>query len=128
MGPDELHLTTEQLQEKGIEGATDLVYESAKEGYARKEEEFGAQHFRQFERLLLLRSIDRNWMDHLDAMEELKKGIGLQAYAQTDPVVAYKKEGYEMFEATVAAIQAETVYSLFSIRVPRQEEQQKEAS
>ena len=128
MGPDELHLTTEQLQEKGIEGATDLVYESAKEGYARKEEEFGAQHFRQFERLLLLRSIDRNWMDHLDAMEELKKGIGLRAYAQTDPVVAYKKEGYEMFEATVAAIQAETVYSLFSIRAPRQEEQQREAS
>lgn len=128
MDPDELHLTTKQLQEKGVEGATDLVYESAKEGYARKEEEFGAQHFRQFERLLLLRAIDRNWMDHLDAMEELKKGIGLRAYAQTDPVVAYKKEGYEMFEATVAAIQAETVYSLFSIRVPRQEEQQKEAS
>lgn len=128
MDPDELHLTTKQLQEKGVVGATDLVYESAKEGYARKEEEFGAQHFRQFERLLLLRAIDRNWMDHLDAMEELKKGIGLRAYAQTDPVVAYKKEGYEMFEATVAAIQVETVYSLFSIRVPRQEEQQKEAS
>lgn len=128
MGPDELSLSTEQLQERGIEGVTDLVYESAKEGYARKEEEFGAQHFRNFERLLLLRAIDRNWMDHLDAMEELKKGIGLRAYAQTDPVVAYKKEGYEMFEATVAAIQAETVYSLFSIRVPRQEEQQKEAS
>ena len=128
MGPDELHLTTQQLQEAGIEGVADLVYESAKEGYARKEEEFGAQHFRQFERLLLLRAIDRNWMDHLDAMEELKKGIGLRAYAQTDPVVAYKKEGYEMFEATVAAIQAETVYSLFSIRAPRQEEQQKEAS
>ena len=128
MGPDELHLTTQQLQEEGIEGVADLVYESAKEGYARKEEEFGAQHFRQFERLLLLRAIDRNWMDHLDAMEELKKGIGLRAYAQTDPVVAYKKEGYEMFEATVAAIQAETVYSLFSIRAPRQEEQQKEAS
>ena len=128
MGPDELHLTTEQLQEKGIEGAADMVYESAKEGYARKEEEFRSQHFRQFERLLLLRAIDHNWMDHLDAMEELKKGIGLRAYAQTDPVVAYKKEGYEMFEATVAAIQAETVYSLFSIRAPRQEEQQKEAS
>ena len=128
MGSDELHLTTQQLQEEGIEGVADLVYESAKEGYARKEEEFGAQHFRQFERLLLLRAIDRNWMDHLDAMEELKKGIGLRAYAQTDPVVAYKKEGYEMFEATVAAIQAETVYSLFSIRAPRQEEQQKEAS
>ena len=128
MGPDELHLTTQQLQEEGIEGVADLVYESAKEGYARKEEEFGAQHFRQFERLLLLRAIDRNWMDHLDAMEELKKGIGLRAYAQTDPVVAYKKEGYEMFEATVAAIQAETVYSLFSIRAPRQEERQKEAS
>ena len=128
MGPNELKLSTTDLQEKGIEGVTDLVYESAKKGYTRKEEEFGAQHFRNFERLLLLRAIDRNWMDHLDAMEELKKGIGLRAYAQTDPVVAYKKEGYEMFEATVAAIQAETVYSLFSIRAPRQEEQQKEAS
>lgn len=128
MEPDELHLTTEQLQEEGIEGVAGLVYESAKKGYARKEEEFGPQHFRNFERLLLLRAIDRNWMDHLDAMEELKKGIGLRAYAQTDPVVAYKKEGYEMFEATVTAIQTETVYSLFNIRAPKQEEQQKEAS
>ena len=126
MEPDELHLTTGEIREKGLVWVTEQLYQSAQAGYARKESEFGAGHFRQFERLLLLRAIDRNWMAHLDAMEELKKGIGLRAYAQTDPVVAYKKEGYEMFEATVAAIQAEAVYSLFSIRPPRQE--QKEAS
>lgn len=126
MEPDELHLTTGEIREKGLVWVTEQLYQSAQAGYARKESEFGAGHFRQFERLLLLRAIDRNWMAHLDAMEELKKGIGLRAYAQTDPVVAYKKAGYEMFEATVAAIQAEAVYSLFSIRPPRQE--QKEAS
>lgn len=124
--PEELWLSTEELQQMGLERVTDLVYQSAQAGYARKEEEFGAFHMRQFERLLLLRAIDRNWMAHLDEMEELKKGIGLRAYGQSDPVVAYKKEGYDMFEATVAAIQSETVYSLFSIRLPQQQPKQPE--
>ena len=124
--PEELWLSTEELQQMGLERVTDLVYQSAQAGYARKEAEFGAFHMRQFERLLLLRAIDRNWMAHLDEMEELKKGIGLRAYGQSDPVVAYKKEGYDMFEATVAAIQSETVYSLFSIRLPQQQPKQPE--
>ena len=124
--PEELWLSTEELQQMGLERVTDLVYQSAQAGYARKEEEFGAFHMRQFERLLLLRAIDRNWMAHLDEMEELKRGIGLRAYGQSDPVVAYKKEGYDMFEATVAAIQSETVYSLFSIRLPQQQPKQPE--
>lgn len=127
MQPDEFQLTTEELNNMGFMfvNLTEKIYESAKAGYTRKEEEFGTAQFRNLERLFLLRAIDKNWMDHLDAMEELKKGIVLRAYAQTDPVVAYKREGYDMFEATVAAIQAETVYSLFRISPPKQE--QKEA-
>ena len=127
MQPDEFQLTTEELNNMGFMfvNLTEKIYESAKAGYTRKEEGFGTAQFRNLERLFLLRAIDKNWMDHLDAMEELTKGIILRAYAQTDPVVAYKKEGYHMFEATVAAIQAETVYSLFRISPPKQT--QKEA-
>ena len=64
---------------------------------------------RELERVMMLRVVDEYWMDHIDAMEELKQGIRLRAYAQTDPVVAYKKEGFEMFEAMVQAIQEETI-------------------
>ena len=97
----EKDLTTEELKAMGLDKLTEALYESAVAGYQRKENEFGTEQFRQLERLFLLRSIDKNWMDHLDAMEELKKGITLRAYAQTDPVVAYKKEGYEMFDEMV---------------------------
>ena len=121
MLPDEFHLTTEELKAMGLDKLTEALYESAVAGYQRKENEFGTEQFRQLERLFLLRSIDKNWMDHLDAMEELKKGITLRAYAQTDPVVAYKKEGYEMFEATVDAIKMETICALFSIHPPKEE-------
>ena len=121
MLPDEFHLTTEELKTMGLDKLTEALYESAVAGYQRKENEFGTEQFRQLERLFLLRSIDKNWMDHLDAMEELKKGITLRAYAQTDPVVAYKKEGYDMFEATVDAIKMETIYALFSIHPPKEE-------
>ena len=124
--PEELWLSTEELQQMGLERVTDLVYQSAQAGYARKEEEFGAFHMRQFELLLLLRALDRTWMANLDVMEELKRGIGIRAYGASDPVVAYKKEGYDMFEANVAAIQSETVYSLFSIRLPQQQPKQPE--
>ena len=74
----------------------------------------------------MLRVVDEYWMDHIDAMTELRQGIGLRAYAQADPVVAYKKEGYEMFEQMVAAIQEETLRRLFQVRLKRNEEVKRE--
>ncbi|WP_295630172.1 SEC-C metal-binding domain-containing protein, partial [uncultured Intestinimonas sp.] len=69
------------------------------------------------ERVMMLRVVDEYWMDHLDNMTELRQGIGLRAYGQEDPVVAYKREGYEMFEEMIAAIQEETVRRVFVVQV-----------
>ena len=77
----------------------------------------GRVPMRELERVILLRVVDEYWMDHIDAMQELRQGIGLRAYGQNDPVVAYKKEGYEMFESMIAAIQAETIRRIFLARV-----------
>ena len=72
---------------------------------------------RELERVIMLRVVDEYWMDNIDAMEDLKQGIGLQAYAQHDPVVAYKEEGYQLFEAMINAIREETVRRLFAMQV-----------
>ena len=74
----------------------------------------------------MLRVVDEYWMDQIDAMNDLKQGIGLRGYAQTDPVVAYKKEGYEMFENMIAAIQEETLRRLFLVRLRRNAEVKRE--
>ena len=77
----------------------------------------------------MLRVVDEYWMDQIDAMSDLKQGIQLRAYGQTDPVIAYKKEGYEMFESMIAAIQEETVRRLFLARVkPREEVKRKKVA
>lgn len=121
--PADLWLSDEELQKLNIEQLTDMVYEKAKDVYDQKEQAFGASVMRELERVFMLRTVDEFWMDHIDAMDDLRKGIGLRAYAQTDPVVAYKEEGYEMFEAMIAAIQQETARRLFLVRLqqaPRQ--------
>ena len=115
--PADLWLSNENLQELDIEQVTDMVYEKAKDVYDQKEQTFGASVMRELERVFMLRTVDEFWMDHIDAMDDLRKGIGLRAYAQTDPVVAYKEEGYEMFEAMIAAIQQETARRLVLVRL-----------
>ena len=126
LAPGELMLTDEQLQEYDAEGLVDLVMEKAEAVYQAKEREIGSPLMRELERVIMLRVVDEYWMDQIDAMNDLKQGIGLRAYAQTDPVVAYKKEGYEMFEAMVAAIQEETLRRLFLVRLRRNEEVKRE--
>ena len=96
---------------------TALLQERASDIYARKEAELGEPLMRELERVMMLRVVDEYWMDNIDAMQELRQGIGLRAYGQNDPVVAYKKEGYEMFESMIAAIQAETIRRIFLARV-----------
>ena len=124
--PGELALTDEELQKYNEQQLVELVENRAKEVYAKKEQEIGSPLMRELERVLMLRVVDEYWMDQIDAMNDLKQGIGLRAYAQTDPVVAYKKEGYEMFEQMVAAIQEETLRRLFLVRLRKDEEVKRE--
>ena len=124
--PGELALTDEELQNYNEQQLVELVENRAKEVYAAKEQEIGSPLMRELERVLMLRVVDEYWMDQIDAMNDLKQGIGLRAYAQTDPVVAYKKEGYEMFEQMVAAIQEETLRRLFLVRLRKNEEVKRE--
>ena len=115
--PDEFKFTDEELQQYDAQALTDLLQERASDIYARKEAELGEPLMRELERVMMLRVVDEYWMDNIDAMQELLQGIGLRAYGQNDPVVAYKKEGYEMFESMIAAIQAETIRRIFLARV-----------
>ena len=93
--------------------------------YEVKEAEFAEpEQIREIERVVLLKVIDNKWMGHLDDMDALREGIGLQAYGQRDPVVEYKMQGYEMYEAMMAAIQEDTVRILFHIRVEQKVERE----
>ena len=99
----------------------DAVYELALQTYEAKEARLG-DTMRELERVIMLRVVDEYWMDNIDAMDDLKQGIGLRAYGQHDPVVAYKEEGYQMFEAMITAIREETIRRLFLVQVnPMQE-------
>ena len=84
--------------------------------YAKKEEEFGSEQLREIERVILLRVVDSKWMDHIDDMDRLRQGIGLRAYAQRDPIIEYKEEGYIMYEAMLQAIAEDMIRILFSIK------------
>ena len=100
----------------------DAIYEAAEKTYERKEQEYTPEVMRELERVVMLRAVDEYWMDHIDAMDDLKQGIGLRAYGQHDPVIAYKEEGYQMFEAMITAIREETVRKMFTVRLrPKQE-------
>ena len=115
--PEELKLTDKELEGYTADELVELVANKARELYARKEQELGEPLMRELERVVMLRVVDEYWMDNIDAMTELRQGIGLRGYGQHDPVVEYKREGYEMFENMIAAIQEETVRRLFLARV-----------
>ena len=117
LGGDELAMREEELQKYGAEELSGLLLERAAAVYARKEKELGEPLMRELERVMMLRVVDEYWMDNIDAMTELRQGIGLRAYGQNDPVVEYKREGYEMFENMIAAIQEETIRRIFLARV-----------
>jgi len=114
---DELRYADGELASLSLEELTEQVCQRAYDVYAQKEAAYTAPIMRELERVVMLRVVDEYWMDHIDAMQELRQGIGLRAYGQTDPVVEYKREGYEMFENMVAAIQEETVRRLFLVRI-----------
>ena len=115
--PDDLKYTDEELAGFTADELCGKLTEKATTLYARKEQELGSPLMRELERVVMLRVVDEYWMDHIDAMQELRQGIGLRAYGQNDPIVEYKREGYDMFEEMIAAIQEETVRRLFLARV-----------
>ena len=102
------------------------LYETAVALYEKKEEAYTPKLMRELERVVMLRVVDEYWMDNIDAMDDLKQGIGLRAYGQHDPVIAYKEEGYEMFQAMVAAIREETIRRMFLVRIQPQQEVKRE--
>ncbi len=93
-----------------------LIHEKAHMLYQQKEQEFGEEIMRELERRILLRTVDEKWMDHIDNMDQLKYGIGLRAYGQHDPVVEYKREGFEMFDEMINNIQQDTIKMLLHIQ------------
>ncbi|MGM9626557.1 MAG: preprotein translocase subunit SecA [Faecousia sp.] len=112
----------EQLMGKSAQELTETVYEIAQKTYEAKEAAYTPKVMRELERVVMLRVVDEYWMDNIDAMDDLKQGIGLRAYGQHDPVVAYKEEGYQMFEAMVGAIREETIRRMFLVQLrPTQE-------
>ena len=117
-----VRFTQEQLDTMDAQAVIDAFTQAAAAYYQQKEDEFTPPVMREVERVVLLRVVDEYWMEHIDAMSDLRQGIRLRAYAQTDPIIAYKKESLEMFEEMIAAIQDETVRRLYSVRLQKNEE------
>ena len=105
---------------------TEQIYELALKTYEAKEAAYTPKLMRELERVVMLRVVDEYWMDNIDAMDDLKQGIGLRAYGQHDPVIAYKEEGYEMFSAMIQAIRDETVRRMFLVQVKTNQEVKRE--
>ncbi len=121
-------LTEEQLKHCKKDELVQQVKESAVKVYEEKEPEFPEpDQIREIERIILLKVIDRKWMDHIDDMDQLRQGVGLQAYGQRDPVIEYKFQGYDMFEGMINAISEETVKALTHIKIEQKVEREQVA-
>ena len=122
-------ITPERIEDKKNKNELKhMLKEEAVKLYELKEAEFpNPEMLRELERVFLLKVIDRKWMDHIDDMDQLRQGIGLQAFAQRDPLVEYKLSGYEMFSAMTASIQEETVRILMHVRVEEKAEREQVA-
>ena len=109
--------STEELNAMTEDSLRQSVCEEFDRLYDEKEKEIGTEHMREVERMILLRVVDNLWMDHIDAMDQLKSGIGLRALGQQDPAAAYAKEGFDMFEQMISAIQEDTVKYCYNVTV-----------
>ena len=123
---DDLEFTTEKLNSMTKTDVASLLKEKANARYDAREQEYGSEIMREMERVMLLRSVDTNWMDHIDAMDQLRQGIGLRAYGQHDPVVEYRNESYDMFEAMTNTIREQTAKLVLSVRIKTNEEVKRE--
>ena len=121
-------VTAEDVQGINVNELKHKLKEQAVKAYEMKEAEFPEpEAVRELERVILLKVIDRKWMDHIDDMDQLRQGIGLQAYGQRDPLVEYKMSGYDMFDGMIANIQEDTVRLLFHVRIEQKVEREQVA-
>ena len=118
--PDDLVYTTDELNELKKSDITEMLTDRAMAIYAAKEAEYGSETMRELERVILLKNVDSKWMDHIDAMDELKQGIYLRSMGQRDPVVEYRFEGFAMFDEMIAAIREDTVRMILTVRLNAQ--------
>lgn len=126
LGDEDCVFTDEELDDLQPEGLINELKDQAHKIYKEKEEAVGSTVMRELERVILLRNVDSKWMEHIDAMTELRNGIGLRAYGQHDPVIEYKREGFDMFDEMVDSIREDTVRTIFLSQVRRQEEPKRE--
>ena len=123
---DDLSFTTEKLQGLETEEVAEQLKAVARQKYNAREAEFGESIMREIERVVLLRSVDSNWMDHIDAMDQLRQGVGLRGYGQHNPFVEYRNESYDMFSAMTDAIREQTAKLALSVTVRKNEEVKRE--
>ena len=124
--PEDCTFTPEECDDLTAEQLTNVLTDQAHKVYEAKEQMLGAPIMRELERVVLLKNVDTKWMDHIDAMTELRNGIGLRAYGQHDPVIEYKREGFDMFDAMIDAIREDTVRMIFLAQVRTREEPKRE--
>ena len=119
---DDFNYTAAELDSFDRKDIFNMLSDRAHKLYAEREEKFGSEMMRKIERFCLLRVLDTNWMDHIDAMDELRKGIYLRAYGQHDPVVEYRNEGYDMFNAMIDTIRENTAKMVLAARFRTEQE------
>ena len=122
IAPEETQALAVRLEGMTVQEAIDWLQGRAKKVYDAKEEAIGPELMREMERVVLLRVVDQKWMDHIDAMHEMRRGIGLNAYAQIDPLKEYKKQGFDMFEGMIDDIKIDAARLIFIARVNIQRE------
>jgi preprotein translocase subunit SecA len=125
--PEDLQYTAEELMELDPAEVAEMLKEKGRTAYEAKEQELSAETMREAERVVLLRSVDRNWMEHIDNMDDLRQGIGLEAYGQRNPVVEFKFQSYDIFDAMIETIKENTVRGIFSLRLRKEEGVKREA-
>ncbi|MBE6758008.1 MAG: preprotein translocase subunit SecA, partial [Ruminococcaceae bacterium] len=123
---DDFRFTEQETEDLEKEALIALLTERADAIYKAKEEQYGDSMMRELERVVLLRTVDRYWMDHIDNMDELRRGIHLRAYGQHDPVVMYRLEGFEMFDAMVNSIREDTARGILLAQIRTHEEPKRE--
>lgn len=124
---DEGTVTVQELKGKEPEEMIELLNERAQHLYELKEAEFTTEHMREFERVIMLRAVDMKWMDHIDAMDQLREGIHLRAYGQVDPFREYQMEGFRMFEEMIASVEEDVVNYIMKAEIENNLERQKVA-
>ena len=123
---DDLRFTTQQLGDTSQDEVTDMLINRALSLYEKREEQIGSELMRELERVVLLRTVDSKWMNHIDDMEELKRGIHLRSYGQHDPVVEYRREGFDMFDEMISSIREDTSRLVLTVQIKQNENIERE--